>query len=255
MLLHTILSIAGGYASASTNGLDTSTSLLILFASIFEAAAVAFAVLYYKCKTEAEENEDMISRLSSENFNLKLEKKESGPRDIVVPLSTENIADFLRNEKASEVNISENSDAIFYSVMGEHFMIDCRRLPRMVIIRTDWGMKGTKIHYDIAERALSKVTSDIVMVKASADSTEELLSFVIVSLDHMLAAFSMNFDKYMSILMDAENLFREQYAELMKTEYPDECQEEEVGTRSDNSAEDIAMKIVLSSETQGKVKS
>ena len=50
---------------------------------------------------------------------------------------------------------------------------------------------------------------------------------IIVYLDHTVAAFRMNFDKYMTILMDAENLFRDQYAELVKNQYPEECQETE----------------------------
>ena len=122
MLLYKLLSVVytnvvGGFVSASTYS-DEAETFLFLYFAIIEAAAVAFGVLYYKNKNEAEEGDKMISRLSSENFDLRLqmEKRESRPGELIVPLSTENIAEFLRNEKASEVYVSDNSDAIFYSV-------------------------------------------------------------------------------------------------------------------------------------------
>lgn len=100
-------------------------------------------------------------------------------------------------------------------------MVDCRRLPRMVVVRIDWDLKESFYgHLDIVEHLASEVTNQFVMVKASVDKEAALLSFYIVSSDRTMAAFKGNFSMYMSIFSAADEMFNEKYRKVVGNEHP-----------------------------------
>lgn len=100
-------------------------------------------------------------------------------------------------------------------------MVDCRRLPQMVVVRIDWDLKESFYgHLDIVEHLASEVTNRFVMVKASVDKEAALLSFYIVSSDRTMAAFKGNFSMYMSIFSAADEMFNEKYRKVMGNEHP-----------------------------------
>lgn len=182
-----------------------------------------FAALYFQDRADAEKYEKRADSLSAELMELKCQmaRIETQYGDSLVSINAERVAEFLRMENAADVSITEKSEAVFFTFSKERFMVDCRRLPQMVVVRIDWDLKESFYgHLDIVEHLASEVTNQFVMVKASVDKEAALLSFYIVSSDRTMAAFKGNFSMYMSIFSAADEMFNERYRKIMENEHP-----------------------------------
>lgn len=182
-----------------------------------------FAVLYFQDRAEAEKCEKRADSLSAELVELKCQmaRIETQYGDSLASINAERVAEFLRMENTADVSITEKSEAVFFTFSNERFMVDCRRLPQMVVVRIDWDLKESFYgHLDIVEHLASEVTNQFVMVKASVDKEAALLSFYIVSSDRTMAAFKGNFSMYMSIFSAADEMFNERYRKIMENEHP-----------------------------------
>ena len=195
-------------------------SIIIMALAVTTAV---FAVLYFQDRSESEKYEKRADSLSSELVDLKCQmaRIETQSSDSLVPINAERVAEFLRMENAADVSITEKSEAVFFTFSNERFMVDCRRLPQMVVVRIDWDLKESFYgHIDIVEHLASEVTNQFVMVKASVDKEAALLSFYIVSSDRTMAAFKGNFSMYMSIFSAADEMFNEKYRKVVGNEHP-----------------------------------
>ena len=182
-----------------------------------------FAVLYFQDRAESEKYEKRADSLSAELVELKckMARIETQYGDSLASINAERVAEFLRMENAADVSITEKSEAVFFTFSNERFMVDCRRLPQMVVVRIDWDLKESFYgHLDIVEHLASEVTNQFVMVKASVDTEAALLSFYIVSSDRTMAAFKGNFSMYMSIFSAADEMFNEKYRKVVGNEHP-----------------------------------
>ena len=141
------------------------TAITILIA-VLSAAAAIFAVMFFQDKKDAKKYESNAESLSKELNDLRcdLARRENNGGDAMVPLTRENIAEFLKREKTGEVEISEDSNVILYVVNGERYHIECSRLPQQFILRKGYGgMEGAAVHWDILEQAAIQTMKDLVM--------------------------------------------------------------------------------------------
>lgn len=182
-----------------------------------------FAVLYFQDRAEAEKYEKRADSLSAELVELKCQmaRIETQYGDSLASINAERVAEFLRMENTADVSITEKLEAVFFTFSNERFMVDCRRLPQMVVVRIDWDLKESFYgHLDIVEHLASEVTNQFAMIKASVDKEAALLSFYIVSSDRTMAAFKGNFSMYMSIFSAADEMFNEKYRKVVGNEHP-----------------------------------
>ena len=231
------------------------TAITIIISTLTAAAAI-FAVLFLQDRKDAKKYESKAESLSKELNDLRcdLARRENNGGDAMVPLTRENIAEFLKREKTGEVEISEDSNVILYVVNGERYHIECSRLPQQFILRKGYGgMERAAVHWDILEQAAIQTMKDLVMVKLHVNPKEGY-DFMIVSTTHTIAALREDYDFFMSLIFDAERKLREEYWKIMKVVHPEACVDEQHDEHSVN-IEDFATKMAQMSAEQKKVQS
>ena len=231
------------------------TAITIIISALTAAAAI-FAVLFFQDRKDAKKYESKAESLSSELNDLMcdLPRRENNGGDAMIPLTRENIAEFLKREKTGEVEISEDANVIFFVVNGEPYHIDCVRLPQQFILRKGYGgMEGAAVHWDILEQAAIQTMKDLVMVKLHVNPNDGY-DFMIVSTTHTIAALREDYDFFMSLISDAERKLREEYWKIMKVVHPEACVDEQHDEHSVN-IEDFATKMAQMSAEQKKVQS
>ena len=231
------------------------TAITILIA-VLSAAAAIFAVLFFQDRKDAMKYESKAESLSKELNDLRcdLARRENNGGDAMVPLTRENIAEFLKREKTGEVEISEDSNVILYVVNGERYHIECSRLPQQFILRKGYGgMERAAVHWDILEQAAIQTMKDLVMVKLHVNPNEGY-DFMIVSTTYTIAALREDYDFFMSLISEAERKLREEYWKIMEVVHPEACVDEQHDEHSVN-IEDFATKMAQMSAEQKKMQS
>ena len=231
------------------------TAITIIISTLTAVAAI-FAVLFFQDRKDAMKYESKAESLSKELNDLRcdLARRENNGGDAMVPLTRENIAEFLKREKTGEVEISEDSNVILYVVNGERYHIECSRLPQQFILRKGYGgMERAAVHWDILEQAAIQTMKDLVMVKLHVNQKEGY-DFMIVSTTHTIAALREDYDFFMSLISDAERKLREEYWKIMEVVHPEACVDEQHDEHSVN-IEDFATKMAQMSAEQKKVQS
>ena len=231
------------------------TAITIIISALTAAVAI-FAVLFFQDRKDAMKYESKAESLSKELNDLRcdLARRENNGGDAMVPLTRENIAEFLKREKTGEVEISEDSNVILYVVNGERYHIECSRLPQQFILRKGYGgMEGAAVHWDILEQAAIQTMKDLVMVKIYVNPNAGY-GFCIVSTTHTIAALREDYDFFMSLISDAERKLREEYWKIMEKVHPEECVDKHHDVHTAN-IEDIATKMAQMSADQSKMQS
>ena len=231
------------------------TAITIIISALTAAAAI-FAVLFFQDRKDAMKYESKAESLSKELNDLRcdLARRENNGGDAMVPLTRENIAEFLKREKTGEVEISEDSNVILYVVNGERYHIECSRLPQQFILRKGYGgMERAAVHWDILEQAAIQTMKDLVMVKLHVNPNDGY-DLMIVSTTHTIAALREDYDFFMSLIFDAERKLREEYWKIMEVVHPEACVDEQHDEHSVN-IEDFATKMAQMSAEQKKVQS
>ena len=103
------------------------TAITIIISTLTAVAAI-FAVLFFQDRKDAMKYESKAESLSKELNDLRcdLARRESSGGDTMIPLTCDNIAEFLKREKTGEVEISEDSNVILYVVNGERYRDTCK---------------------------------------------------------------------------------------------------------------------------------
>ena len=231
------------------------TAITIIISTLTAVAAI-FAVLFFQDRKDAMKYESKAESLSKELNDLRcdLARRENNGGDAMVPLTRENIAEFLKREKTGEVEILEDSNVILYVVNGERYHIECSRLPQQFILRKGYGgMERAAVHWDILEQAAIQTMKDLVMVKLHVNPNDGY-DLMIVSTTHTIAALREDYDFFMSLIFDAERKLREEYWKIMKVVHPEACVDEQHDEHSVN-IEDFATKMAQMSAEQKKVQS
>ena len=231
------------------------TAITIIISALTAAAAI-FAVLFFQDRKDAKKYESKAESLSKELNDLRcdLARRENNGGDAMVPLTRENIAEFLKREKTGEVEISEDANVILYVVNGERYHIECSRLPQQFMLRKAYfRTDGAAVHWDILEQAAIQTMKDLVMVKLHVNPNDGY-DFMIVSTTHTIAALREDYDFFMSLIFDAERKLREEYWKIMKVVHPEACVDEQHDEHSVN-IEDFATKMAQMSAEQKKVQS
>ena len=231
------------------------TAITIIISTLTAVAAI-FAVLFFQDRKDAMKYESKAESLSKELNDLRcdLARRENNGGDAMVPLTRENIAEFLKREKTGEVEISEDSNVILYVVNGERYHIECSRLPQQFILRKGYGgMEGADVHWDILEQAAIQTMKDLVMVKLHMNPNEGY-DFMIVSTTHTIAALREDYDFFMSLISDAERKLREEYWKIVERVHPEDCVDKQQEAAPTN-VEDFAMKMAQMSADQSKMQS
>lgn len=227
---------------------------ITIIIAVLAAAAAVFAVLFFQDRKDARKYESKADSLTRELSELRCElaRMESSSGNVVIPLTKENIAEFLRREKTGEVEVPEDANIVIFNVNGERYHIDCSRLPHQLILRKGYGgMDDADIHWDILERAAVETSRALVMVKMHVNA-EDGYDFMIVSTTHTVAGLREDYDFFMSLISDAERKVREEYWRIMEIEHPEECKDDD---DSSPSAEDVAMKMAQIAGDRKKVQS
>lgn len=231
------------------------TAITIIISALTAAAAI-FAVLFFHDRKDAKKYESKAESLSKELNDLRcdLARREISGGDTMIPLTCDNIAEFLKREKTGEVEISEDSNVILYVVNGERYHIECSRLPQQFILRKGYGgMERAAVHWDILEQAAIQTMKDLVMVKIYVNPNAGY-GFCIVSTTHTIAALREDYDFFMSLISDAERKLREEYWKIMEIVHPEECVDKHHDVHTAN-IEDIATKMAQMSADQSKMQS
>ena len=231
------------------------TAITIIISALTAAAAI-FAVLFFQDRKDAKKYESKAESLSKELNDLRcdLARREISGGDTMIPLTCDNIAEFLKREKTGEVEISEDANVILYVVNGEPYHIDCVRLPQQFILRKGYGgMEGAAVHWDILEQAAIQTMKDLVMVKIYVNPNAGY-GFCIVSTTHTIAALREDYDFFMSLISDAERKLREEYWKIMEIVHPEDCVDKQHDVHTAN-IEDIATKMAQMSADQSKMQS
>ena len=102
------------------------TAITIIISALTAAAAI-FAVLFFQDRKDAKKYESKAESLSKELNDLRCElaRREISGGEAMIPLTRENIAEFLKMKTTGEVDISEDENIIFFVVNGEPYHIDC----------------------------------------------------------------------------------------------------------------------------------
>ena len=231
------------------------TAITIIISALTAAAAI-FAVLFFQDRKAAKKYESKAESLSKELNDLRCElarREISGP-EAMIPLTRENIAEFLKMKTTGEIDISEDDNMIFFVVNGEPYHIDCIRLPQQFMLRKAYFITdGACVHWDILEQAAIQTMKDLVMVKIYVNPNAGY-GFCIVSTTHTIAALREDYDFFMSLISDAERKLREEYWKIMEVVHPEACVAEQHDEHSVN-IEDFATKMAQMSAEQKKVQS
>lgn len=231
------------------------TAITIIISALTAAAAI-FAVLFFQDRKDAKKYELKAESLSKELNDLRCElaRREISGGEAMIPLTRENIAEFLKMKTTGEVEISEDSNVILYVVNGERYHIECSRLPQQFILRKGYGgMERAAVHWDILEQAAIQTMKDLVMVKIYVNPNAGY-GFCIVSTTHTIAALREDYDFFMSLISDAERKLREEYWKIMEIVHPEECVDKHHDVHTAN-IEDIATKMAQMSADQSKMQS
>ena len=231
------------------------TTITIIIAALSAAAGI-FSVMFFQDRKDAKKYESKAESLSKELNDIRcdLARRENNGGDAMIPLTRENITEFLKREKTGEVETSEEANMVLYVVNGERYHIDCSRLPQQFILLKGYGgMEGTDIHWDILEQAAIQTTKGLVMVKMHVDPNEGY-DFMIVSTTHTIAALREDYDFFMSLIADAERRVREEYWKIMEIVHPEECVDDQQEAVPAN-AEDFAVRMAQMSADLKKVQS
>ena len=231
------------------------TAITIIISALTAAAAI-FAVLFFQDRKDAKKYESKAESLSKELNDLRCElaRREISGGEAMIPLTRENIAEFLKMKTTGEVDISEDENMVFFVVNGEPYHIDCVRLPQQFILRKGYGgMEGAAVHWDILEQAAIQTMKDLVMVKLHVNPNDGY-DFMIVSTTHTIAALREDYDFFMSLIFDAERKLREEYWKIMEIVHLEECVDKQQEAAPAN-VEDFAMKMAQMSADQSKMQS
>ena len=231
------------------------TAITIIISALTAAAAI-FAVLFFQDRKDAKKYESKAESLSKELNDLRCElarREISGP-EAMIPLTRENIAEFLKMKTTGEIDISEDDNMIFFVVNGEPYHIDCVRLPQQFMLRKAYFITdGACVHWDILEQAAIQTMKDLVMVKIYVNPNAGY-GFCIVSTTHTIAALREDYDFFMSLISDAERKLREEYWKIVERVHPEDCVDKQQEAAPTN-VEDFAMKMAQMSADQSKVQS
>ena len=231
------------------------TAITIIISALTAAAAI-FAVLFFQDRKDAKKYESKAESLSKELNDLRCElaRREISGGEAMIPLTRENIAEFLKMKTTGEVDISEDENMIFFVVNGEPYHIDCVRLPQQFMLRKAYfRTDGACVHWDILEQAAIQTMKDLVMVKIYVNPNAGY-GFCIVSTTHTIAALREDYDFFMSLISDAERKLREEYWKIMEKVHPEECMDKHHDVHTAN-IEDIATKMAQMSADQSKMQS
>ena len=231
------------------------TAITIIISALTAAAAI-FAVLFFHDRKDAKKYESKAESLSKELNDLRCElaRREISGGEAMIPLTRENIAEFLKMKTTGEVDISEDENMVFFVVNGEPYHIDCVRLPQQFMLRKAYFITdGACVHWDILEQAAIQTMKDLVMVKLHVNPNDGY-DFMIVSTTHTIAALREDYDFFMSLIFDAERKLREEYWKIMEVVHPEACVDEQHDEHSVN-IEDFATKMAQMSAEQKKVQS
>ena len=231
------------------------TAITIIISALTAAAAI-FAVLFFQDRKDAKKYESKAESLSKELNDLRCElarREISGP-EAMMPLTRDNIAEFLKMKTTGEIDISEDDNMIFFVVNGEPYHIDCVRLPQQFMLRKAYFITdGACVHWDILEQAAIQTMKDLVMVKIYVNPNAGY-GFCIVSTTHTIAALREDYDFFMSLISDAERKLREEYWKIMEKVHPEDCVDKQQEAAPTN-VEDFAMKMAQMSADQSKMQS
>ena len=231
------------------------TAITIIISALTAAAAI-FVVLFFQDRKDAKKYESNAESLSKELNDLRCElarREISGP-EAMMPLTRENIAEFLKMKTTGEVDISEDENMIFFVVNGEPYHIDCVRLPQQFMLRKAYFITdGACVHWDILEQAAIQTMKDLVMVKIYVNPNAGY-GFCIVSTTHTIAALREDYDFFMSLISDAERKLREEYWKIVERVHPEDCVDKQQEAAPTN-VEDFAMKMAQMSADQSKMQS
>ena len=231
------------------------TAITIIISTLTAVAAI-FAVLFFQDRKDAMKYESKAESLSKELNDLRcdLARRENNGGDAMVPLTRENIAEFLKREKTGEVDISEDENMVFFVVNGEPYHIDCVRLPQQFMLRKAYFITdGACVHWDILEQAAIQTMKDLVMVKIYVNPNAGY-GFCIVSTTHTIAALREDYDFFLSLISDAERKLREEYWKIVEKVHPEDCVDKQQEAAPTN-VEDFAMKMAQMSADQSKMQS
>ena len=231
------------------------TAITIIISALTAAAAI-FAVLFFQDRKDAKKYESKAESLSRELNDLRcqLARREISGGDAMIPLTRENIAEFLKMKTTGEVDISEDENMIFFVVNGEPYHIDCVRLPQQFMLRKAYfRTDGACVHWDILEQAAIQTMKDLVMVKIYVNPNAGY-GFCIVSTTHTIAALREDYDFFMSLISDAERKLREEYWKIVERVHPEDCVDKQQEAAPTN-VEDFAMKMAQMSADQSKMQS
>ena len=231
------------------------TAITIIISALTAAAAI-FAVLFFQDRKDAKKYESKAESLSKELNDLRcdLARRENNGGDAMIPLTCDNIAEFLKREKTGEVDISEDENMIFFVVNSEPYHIDCVRLPQQFMLRKAYfRTDGACVHWDILEQSAIQTMKDLVMVKIYVNPNAGY-GFCIVSTTHTIAALREDYDFFMSLISDAERKLREEYWKIMEIVHPEDCVDKQQEAAPTN-VEDFAMKMAQMSADQSKMQS
>ena len=231
------------------------TAITIIISALTAAAAI-FAVLFFQDRKDAKKYESKAESLSKELNDLRCElaRREISGGEAMIPLTRENIAEFLKMKTTGEVDISEDENMIFFVVNGEPYHIDCVRLPQQFMLRKAYfRTDGACVHWDILEQAAIQTMKDLVMVKIYVNPNAGY-GFCIVSTTHTIAALREDYDFFMSLISDAERKLREEYWRIVEKVHPEDCVDKQQEAAPTN-VEDFAMKMAQMSAEQKKVQS
>ena len=231
------------------------TAITFLVAVFSEVAAMC-AVLFFQHRKLAKKYVSNAESLSKELNDLRCElarREISGP-EAMMPLTRDNIAEFLKMKTTGEIDISEDDNMIFFVVNGEPYHIDCVRLPQQFMLRKAYFITdGACVHWDILEQAAIQTMKDLVMVKIYVNPNAGY-GFCIVSTTHTIAALREDYDFFMSLISDAERKLREEYWKIMEKVHPEDCVDKQQEAAPTN-VEDFAMKMAQMSAEQSKMQS
>ena len=231
------------------------TAITIIISALTAAAAI-FAVLFFQDRKDAKKYESKAESLSRELNDLRcqLARREISGGDAMIPLTRENIAEFLKMKTTGEIDISEDDNMIFFVVNGEPYHIDCVRLPQQFMLRKAYfRTDGACVHWDILEQAAIQTMKDLVMVKIYVNPNAGY-GFCIVSTTHTIAALREDYDFFMSLISDAERKLREEYWKIVERVHPEDCVDKQQEAAPTN-VEDFAMKMAQMSADQSKMQS
>lgn len=231
------------------------TAITIIISTLTAVAAI-FAVLFFQDRKDAKKYESKAESLSKELNDLRcdLARREISGGEAVIPLTRENIAEFLKMRTTGEVDISEDENMIFFVMNGEPYHIDCVRLPQQFMLRKAYFITdGACVHWDILEQAAIQTMKDLVMVKLHVNPNDGY-DFMIVSTTHTIAALREDYDFFMSLISDAERKLREEYWKIMEIVHPEDCVDKQQEAAPTN-VEDFAMKMAQMSADQSKMQS